>query len=238
MLVYFHGGGWVVGDIPGWDRPCRSLAAASGCIVVSVEYRLAPEDKFPAAAEDAYAALQWLIRKAASLGGDPARVAVGGDSAGGNLATVACLMARDRGGFQAAYQLLVYPVVDFEHESSSMREYAENHFLTRAGMRKFWDFYLNSPADGDSPYASPSRADLTGLPPAFVLTAECDPLRDQGLAYAAKLRRAGVEVQAKCYDGAIHAFFTMAGVVDCGKQAISDAGAALRAALSVPGNSR
>ncbi len=222
----------MVGDIAGWDRTCRSLAAASGCIVASVEYRLAPENKFPAAADDAYAALQWLISNAAEFGADPKRVAVGGDSAGGTLATVACLVARDRGGLQAAFQLLIYPVTNFEHESPSMDEFGEDHFLTRLGMRKFWDFYLNSEADGDSPLASPMKADVTGLPPAFVITAECDPLRDQGEAYAMKLWEAGVEARLKRYDGAIHAFFTMAGVVDSGKQAIADAGAALRTALA------
>jgi len=231
IVVYYHGGGWVIGSIADWDRTCRSLAAASGCIVASVDYRLAPEHKFPAPADDSYTAFHWVATHAAEVGADPARIAVAGDSAGANLATAVCLMARDKKAHQPAFQLLVYPVVDVDDASPSMSENAEGYFLTRAGMRKFWDFYLASPADGQSPYASPAKANVAGLPPAFVITAEYDPLRDQGEAYAAKLKSAGVPSECKRYAGAIHAFFSFAGVVDSGKQAMSDAGAALRQAL-------
>ncbi len=235
MLVYFHGGGWVIGNLETVDAPCRALANRAGCLIVSVDYRLAPEHKFPAAAEDCYAATRWAAEHAAELGGDPARIAVGGDSAGGNLAAVVALMARERGGPRLAYQLLIYPVTNYDFSTPSYQENAEGYLLTKNAMVWFWDHYLRQPSDGEHPYASPLRAaDLRGLPPAFVITAEYDPLRDEGEAYADRLRQAGVPTELRRYDGMIHGFFQMAGVLDQGKQVIADAAAALRAAFAVP----
>jgi acetyl esterase len=232
-LVYYHGGGWVIGNLDSVDRTCRALANASGCVVISVDYRLAPEHKFPAAVEDADAAVRYVAEHAGEFDIDPNRIAVGGDSAGGNLAAVACLIARDRGGPKIAFQLLVYPVTDNADERPSMHEFAQGYLLTRPAMEYFWDHYLARPEDGRHPHASPVRAEsLAGLPPAMVITAECDPIRDQGEAYARHLRESGVPVSAKRYDGAIHAFFNLAGVVDSGRQAIADAGAALKTALA------
>jgi len=232
-LMYFHGGGFVICNLDTHDRMCRSLARASGCVVVSVDYRLAPEHRFPAAAEDAYGATRYVAEHAAEFGVDPARIAVGGDSAGGNLATVVALMARDRGGPALKFQLLIYPLTDFADNSPSMREYGENHFLSHALMDWFADSYVPSAEDRRAPYASPSFAsDLTGLPAAMVITGECDPLRDQAEAYARKLQSAGVAVVLKRYDGMIHPFFSLAGIIDTGRVAIDDAGAAVRQALT------
>jgi len=231
-LVYYHGGGWVIGTLDSVDRTMRALANASGCVIISVDYRLAPEHKFPAAVEDADAALQYVAGHAAEFGIDANRIAVGGDSAGGNLATVACLMARDRGGPGAAFQLLIYPATDYHDERPSSREFAEGYLLTKTLMDYFWGLYLRGPEDGLDPRVSPLRAEsLQGLPPAMVITAECDPIRDQGEEYAQRLRESGVPISSKRYAGAIHAFFNLSGVVDAGREAIEDAGAALKAAL-------
>jgi acetyl esterase len=231
-LIYFHGGGWAFGNLDSVDRSCRALANASGCVLISVDYRLAPEHKFPAAIEDADAALRYVAEHAIEFGIDPNGLAVGGDSAGGNLAAVTCLMARDRGGPKVAFQLLVYPVTDYYDDRPSLREFAQGYLLTKPLMDYFWQHYLARPEDGRQPRASPMYASsLTGLPPAMVITAECDPIRDQGEAYAQRLREAGVPVSLKRYEGAIHAFFNMAGVIDSGKQAITDAASALKAAL-------
>lgn len=231
-LVYFHGGGFVIGNLDSVDRTLRALTNASGCVVISVDYRLAPEHKFPAAVEDADAALRYVAEHPDEFDIDPKRIAVGGDSAGGNLATVACLIARDRGGTQPAFELLVYPLVDYQDQRPSLREFAQGYFLTRPMLDYFWAHYLEKPADGQHPHASPiNAASLAGLPPAMVITAECDPIRDQGEAYAKRLLESGVPVSSKRYEGAIHVFFNLAGVVDLGKQAIEDAGAALKAAL-------
>ena len=234
VLVYFHGGGWVIGNIESHDGVCRSLTNAAGCIVVSVDYRLAPEDKFPAGPEDCYAATQWVIANAAALNGDPKRVAVGGDSAGGNLAAVVSLMARDRGGSRPVYQLLIYPATDYYLSGwPSMQENADGYFLTRDDMVWFVNHYLSSEADAQNPYAWPIKAkDLSGLPPAMVITAEFDPLRDEGEAYAARLREAGVPVVVTRYNGMIHGFVSMAGMLDQGKKAIEEAAAGLRSAFS------
>lgn len=227
-LVYCHGGGFVVGGLDMSDRPCRALANESGHVVVSVDYRLAPEHPFPAAADDVYAVTQYVAGHAAEFGVDPQRLAVGGESSGANLATVTALRARDAGGPALSFQLLIYPVVDFEHESPSMTEFARDHFLTRDALYWFRTHYLPRPDDWRSPYASPLLADLDRLPPAFVITAECDPLRDQGEAYAGKLREAGVPVVLKRYEGMIHPFFSLAGIVDGGREATADAARALR----------
>ncbi len=213
------------------DRPCRALANAAECVVVSVDYRLAPEHKFPLPVEDAFRATEYVAQHAKELGADPSRISIGGDSAGANLSAAVTLRAREQGGPRLAFQLLVYPVTDYDDDRPSLHEYGEGHFLTRAGMRWFWGHYLPHPADGQNPDASPLKAkSLRGLPPAMVITAECDPLRDQGEAYAHKLRDAGVAVRLKRYEGAIHAFFHMGGVIDAGRAALADAAQALREA--------
>jgi len=232
-LMYFHGGGFVLGGLDMVDRTCRALANASGCVVISVDYRLAPEHPFPAAADDAFAATQFVAEHASDFGVDPSLLAVGGDSAGGNLATVVALRARDAGGPPLAFQLLVYPLVDFtDHDSGSMREYGEGHFLTSPIMDYFADHYLPPGVDRRQPWVSPLKATLAGLPPAAVLTAECDPLRDQGEAYASRLRDAGVTAGLKRYDGMIHPFFGLGGIIDGAREAVADASAALKAALT------
>jgi acetyl esterase len=233
-LVYYHGGGWVLGNIAMTDLPCRLLAKASGCLVVSVDYRLAPEHKFPAPAEDCYAAVKWLAENAASVNCDPSRIAVGGTSAGGNLAAVVALMARDRGGPHIAFQLLVYPATRRELDTNSHRQFASDNYyiLSRADMEWFWNHYLASPKDAANPYACPDRATtLKGLPPALVITAEFDPLRDEGEAYAARLREEGVPSVLKRYNGVTHGFFGMPMQVDQAKHAIEEAAAALRLAI-------
>jgi acetyl esterase len=233
VLVYFHGGGWVIGNLEAYDPTCRALTNAARCVVVSVEYRLAPEHKFPAAPEDCYAALQWVGANAATIHGDPERIAIGGDSAGGNLTAVVAQMSRDRGGVSPVYQLLVYPVTDHRYDTPSYQENADGYLLTKDAMVWFWNHYLRSEADGNSPLASPLRAEsLRDLPPALVITAEFDPLCDEGGAYAAKLQEAGVPVTLSRYDGMIHGFFSLGAVLDQGKNAISEAAAGLRAAFS------
>jgi acetyl esterase len=232
-LAFFHGGGFVIGDLDTHDGTCRHLCNGADTVVVSVDYRLAPEHRFPAAAEDAYSATAWLGAHAGELGADPARLAVGGDSAGGNLAAVAALMARDRGGPALAFQLLVYPVCDFGFDTPSYRENAEGYFLTRQAMQWFWAQYLASPDDARSPYACPLRAeDLAGLPPALVVTAEHDPLRDEGEAYARRLADAGVPVTLRRYDGMIHGFFSMWPFLEEARRANAETFESLRAALS------
>ena len=232
VLIYFHGGGFVICSLDTHDGECRRLANASGCAVISVDYRLAPENKYPAAVEDAYAATEYIAEHAAEFGIDPQRIAVGGDSAGGNLATVVATLARDRGGPLLKFQLLIYPLVDFADNSPSMQEYAKDYFLTRESMDWFTDCYLPNRAAARQPSASPKNAeDVRGLPPAMILTAEFDPLRDQGEAYARKLKSAGVPVELKRYDGMIHAFFSFPGAIDTAKVATADAASALRRAL-------
>ncbi len=207
IVVYFHGGGWVIGSIDSHEGYARALAKAASAVVVSVDYRLAPEHRYPAGAEDAYAAVMWASENAAALGGRTGPVGVAGDSAGGNLAAAAALMARDRGGPEVGCQVLIYPITDCDFETASYHDFAEDYFLTRESMMWFWDQYCPSPADRQHPYASPVRAkSLTGLPPALVLTAEFDPLRDEAELYAQKLREAGNEAKHIRYEGMIHGF--------------------------------
>jgi len=233
LLVYFHGGGWVIGNLEGYDNVCRDLAAKTGSAILSVDYRLAPEHRFPAAADDCFAATAWARASAAALGIDPARIAVAGDSAGGNLAAVTALMARDRGGPPLRFQLLIYPVTCGRMDTPSYRDNAEGYLLTRDAMTWFWGHYTPRAADRELPYAAPLRAaDLRGLPPALVLTAEFDPLRDEGEAYAARLREAGVPTTLRRYDGQIHGFFTMGALIDRAVAALDETATALRAALA------
>lgn len=205
ILVEYHGGGWVVGDLEAQDFDCRAIANAARCVVVSVDYRLAPEHKFPVPAEDAYQAACWVADNSLLLGGNGGSIAVGGASAGANLATVVALMARDRGGPSIACQALSVPVTDYCFDTESYLENGEDYVLTRAEMQCFWGYYLNTPDDGAHPHASPLRApDLSRLPPALIQTAEYDPLRDEGRAYADRLGAAGVPVVYRCYEGMIH----------------------------------
>jgi acetyl esterase len=233
VLVFFHGGGWVLGDIESHDNVCRELANKAGCIVVSVDYRLAPEHKFPSAPEDCYAATKWVVLNAASFGGDPSRIAVGGDSAGGNLAAAAALMAADRGAPTLTYQLLIYPVTNYAFDTPSYRDNADGYLLTREMMQWFWKQYLSNDEDGKNAYASPLQArEVRRVAPAFVITAEFDPLRDEGEAYGERLKKEGVPVEMKRYDGAIHGFFSFGHIMDQGKQAVADAAARLRQAFT------
>jgi len=231
VLVYFHGGGWVLGSVETAHGVCSTLARSSGCAVVSVDYRLAPEHAFPAAVEDAWAATVWVAEHAEEVGGRPGALAVGGDSAGGNLAAICSLRARDR-SLPLALQLLVYPVLDADLETGSYRAFAEGYWLTREGMRWFWEQYLPA-GDWFRPEASPLRApDLRGVAPALVITAEYDVLRDEGEAYARRLEEAGVPVTLSRYDGMIHGFFRLPGVIGRARDALDEAAAALRAALA------
>jgi len=228
-LVYFHGGGWVVCDLDTHDVICRAIARRSGAVVVSVDYRLAPEHRFPAAVIDCYAATRWVAENAEQLGIDPRRIAVGGDSAGGNLAAVVSLQSRDETGPHIALQVLVYPVTDLSSlDTPSYREFAEGYGLTAPEMEWFRDQYLARPEDARCFHASPLLApDLRGLPPALVITAECDPLRDEGEAYAKRLEEAGVHVRYTCYAGMIHPFFSLQGGVAQAREAIAEVAAAI-----------
>ncbi|HXP73710.1 MAG TPA: alpha/beta hydrolase [Stellaceae bacterium] len=231
-LVYFHGGGWVIGDLDTHDGVCRVLANAAGCAVISVDYRLAPEHKFPAAVDDAVAATEWIAAHAGTLGIDANRLAVGGDSAGGNLAAVVALVARDRGGPRLRHQLLLYPATDFVTSDDPQRERFEGFPLNVVTMNWFRDHYLRGPADYSDWRASPLRAsDLRGLPPAYVLTVGFDPLHAEGEAYASRLRDAGVPVQHRHIAEQMHGFLTMGKIIAAARPATEQAAAAVRAAL-------
>jgi acetyl esterase len=230
--VYFHGGGWVIGDLETHDVLCRQLTAASGASVIAVDYRLAPEHKFPAAADDAWAATRWIVAHAAELDLDATRLAVGGDSAGGNLAAVVALMARDAGGPAIRQQVLMYPVTDVLRETRSYEDFAEGYMLTRESMRWFIAHYLTSRDDARDWRVSPLRApSLAGLPPALIVTAGNDPLRDEGEMYAGRLRDAGALVDYVCYGGMIHGFAGMGKLLDAAHRVVSLVGESLRQAL-------
>lgn len=232
-LVYCHGGGWVIGSPDSHENLCKALANRSSARVVSVDYRLAPEHPWPAAAEDCYAVTCHLAVHGAELGVDGARLAVAGDSAGGNLAAVVALLARERAGPRLRHQALIYPVTDHDFERPSYRENGSGYFLETAGMRWFWDQYVPGRADRDDPTAAPLRAEkLGGLPPATVITAEYDPLRDEGEAYAERLRAAGVPTTCTRYAGQIHGFVSLLDLIDDGRRAVAEIGAALRSALA------
>jgi acetyl esterase len=223
-FVFFHGGGWVVGNLDTHDVVCRAFAARTPCRVIAVDYRLAPDHPYPAALVDAWAAAAWTIHTATGP------VAVGGDSAGGNLAAVVALRARDR-GFPLALQALMYPVTDAAMDTQSYREFADGYRLTRNSMEWYWGHYRADANPADPELSPLLAADLTGVAPAFVTTVEFDPLRDEGEAYAERLREAGVPVTLKRYDGLIHGFYTLGGVLDATSPAYDDVAAALRAAI-------
>lgn len=209
-VTFFHGGGWVLGTLDGIDDVCRELAVRAGAVVVSVDYHRAPEHRFPTQVEDAHAAASWTVEHADAFGGGPGRVAVGGTSAGGNLAAAAALLARERGGPDLAGQLLCYPITDYAFDTDSYREHGDFALLSRADMKWFWSHYLRSDVDGHNPLASPLRApDLSGLPPATVLTAGVDPLRDEGAAYADRLRDAGVPVAHRQEERLPHGYLSL-----------------------------
>jgi len=233
VLIYFHGGGWLLGNLHTHDSLCRSFANASGCIVVSVDYRLAPENPFPAAVEDAYGAVCWVRENACHFQGDASCLAVGGDSAGGNLAAVCCLMARDQKGPRLSHQLLLYPVLDLSSfHTPSYHEHATGYLLTAESMAYYRDQYLGNEKDRRNPYASPLLADdLSGLPSATIVAAALDVLTDEGKAYADRLNAAGVPTDYLCYDGMIHPFLNFLGVVDRSRAVVLEIGRLLRKAL-------
>jgi acetyl esterase len=231
VVAYAHGGGWVLGSVDGFEPVCRALANASGAVVASIGYRLAPEHPFPAGLEDVLATVRWLAVNARELDGDPDRLAIAGDSAGGNLATVASRRLRDDRGPALRLQALVYPVCNSALDTRSYRECSDGFGLTAQDMEHFWQLYLAG-ADGSDPDASPLRADdLSGLPPTFVLTVRNDVLRDEGDAYARALEAAGVPVTLRRYDSAVHGFFRWLAKARISRRAVADVGAALREAL-------
>jgi acetyl esterase len=232
-LVYFHGGGFVLGDLDSHDNLCRALGNRLGALVVSVDYRRAPEAKFPAAFDDAWAALQWVAAQATKLSIDPSRLLVGGDSAGGNLAANVCLKARDSGGPAIAHQLLFYPVCDNDFSRDAYREVGSGYFLETDMMRWFWDQYLSTPEDAGKPYCCPLKAaDLSNLPAATLVVGGYDPLKDEGLAYVERLRQAGTPVRSLVYPGAIHGFMSYIGMLRLSDQALNETVDALQTALA------
>jgi len=223
VVVYFHGGGWVLGSLDTHHGLCHALAHKSACLVVAVDYRLAPEHRHPAAVEDAYAAAGWVAENAAAIQADPQRIAVAGDSAGGHLAAVVAQMARDRRGPRLVLQVLIYPITDYSFETSSYLNYADGFMLTRDMMKWFWNHYLAAEELANDPYVAPLRAkDFRDLPPALVITAEFDPLRGEGEAYAAKLRQAGVSVKTIRCAGMIHGFFRMTPRLDKANETLNE----------------
>lgn len=234
LHVHYHGGGWVIGDLDTHDRDCRTLAREAGCIVVAVDYRLAPEHAFPAAPEDCYAATCWAADHAESLGARSGAITVGGDSAGGNLAAVVCLMAKARGGPHIALQLLIYPVTDHDFTLPSYTENGEGYLLTLETMQWFWDLYCPLEQRDDWRACPSKAASLEGLPEAVIMTAQYDPLRDEGHAYGDALKAAGVPVTVKCFDGMIHSFFSLAHLIPAAQDAVTMAVDALRRAHGEP----
>jgi acetyl esterase len=232
-LVYYHGGGWVIGDLDTHDKLCRNLASSGGFRVLAVDYRLAPEHPFPASHDDAVAAANWAFERAADIGFDPAKIAVGGDSAGGNLSAAVAIALRDGGRHRLAFQLLLYPVTQVDRETDSLRALAEGYFLTKAGMDWFGDCLFADGGDRSDPRVSVLNArDLNDLPPAFVATAGYDPLKDEGRAYAEKLAAAGVKTEHRHYPAFIHGYYQMAGLSPEAAAAVKEAAAKVQAALS------
>jgi acetyl esterase len=234
LLIFFHGGGFVLGDINTHDPICRELCDGAGCVVMSVEYRLAPENKFPAATDDALAATRWAAEHASYMDAYSERMAVAGDSAGGTLSAVTALRIRDQGGPYICGQLLIYPATDFYKPGTPSLRENSGYFITIEDMEWFMGHYLNDESEADNPYAFPMRAeDLSNLPPALVITGECDPLRDEGEMYAARLKSAGVPVTLTRYEGMIHGFLNFVGVLDQSREAISEACSWLKDIFSI-----
>jgi acetyl esterase/lipase len=232
-LVFFHGGGYVIGNLETHDGLCRMLANESGARVIAVDYRMAPEHKFPAAVEDAYAAVNWIEDNAASLGVDANRIAVGGDSAGGGLAAVVSQMAKEKGDPKIVFQMLLFPVTQIGNETTSMREFGEGYFLEAETLKWFFKHYLPDDADRSDPRISPLVAkDVAGLPPAYVMLGGYDPLHDEGQAYADKLRAAGVKVTVADYPDLVHDFIYLQAVLPQAPEAVKGAAAALKGALA------
>ena len=231
-VLFLHGGGWALGSVALSDPLCRALCRASRTIIASVEYRLAPEHPFPAGLDDAYAALGWLDENAAEIGAIPGKLGVCGDSAGANLAAAVSLMSRDRRGPEVALQVLIYPALDPTLSEASMHMLSNGYGLTRADMQLYWELYLKSPDDAANPYASPPReTNLKGIAPALIITAEYDPLVDEGERYGAQLRDAGVPARTLRYPGMIHGFMSYLGWVDAAGSAVAECAEALRRAM-------
>lgn len=229
VLVYFHGGGWVIGDLDTHHGVCHALAKTSGCLVVSVDYPLAPEHRYPAAVEDAYAATKWVAENSDVIQANSDRLAVGGDSAGGHLAAVVAMMARDRKGPRIDLQVLIYPITDCSFNTPSYIENGEGYMLTRDLMKWFWNHFIEDEDEANDPYISPLRAEnLSDLPPALIITAEYDPLRDEGEGYGKRLQEAGVKVVLSRYDGMIHGFLRMTARLDKAKDALDEVAGTLR----------
>ncbi|MGY4691622.1 alpha/beta hydrolase [Salibacterium sp. K-3] len=232
-LIFFHGGGWVTGDLDTHDNMCRAFTNLAECVVISVDYRLAPEHKFPTAVEDCYKTAQWVYEHPSEFNVSPSHLAVGGDSAGGNLAAVVSCLAKKRGTLKLVCQMLLYPATDFSFDTISYRENAEGYGLTKDNMKYFRYHYLRTLEDSKDPLASPNLIrELKNLPPAVIITAEYDPLRDEGEAYANQLKDAGVPVILQRYDGMIHGFIGMAEQLDQGQKALEQAANLLRSAFN------
>ena len=234
VLIWYHGGGFVIGDLDTHDSACRLLANQADCMVVAVDYRLAPEFKFPAGVDDCMATLRWVAHHARAIGADAERIAVGGDSAGANLATVAAILARDEGYPKVVFQLLVYPCVAPEPETASHHKFADGYLLTRNTITWFYKLYLRGQKDvNDFRFAPLLRDDLANLPPALILVAGYDPLRDEGVEYSKRLIEAGNRVALTNYEGMVHGFYLMGGAVDAARRAVAQSAAALREAFTV-----